>query len=191
MFIDTETTGLIPSQGEIIEFAAIKTNVRGEEPEELYIKIRPKYLENPPPGAQVDLEEWKAGVQRALKINGYDANNWVSSMSIEQALPFIVEFLKDCVVAGQNVGFDITFLEEELKRAKIEARLPYHKVDLATLAYTHLVPKGLMRLNLISICEFLKISTDGAHTAIADVRMTKLAYDMILKDLYHEELVAK
>ncbi len=93
------------------------------------------------------------------------------------------------MIVGHNVGFDLDFLNAGIERAGLKIRLPYNKIDTVTLAYEHLVPKGLKKLSLDTIRGFLKLSTDGAHTALVDVQQTRLVYmHMICPHLIPEEV---
>ena len=201
VFLDTETTGLNPMVNEVVEFAAIKRNAQGQELDRLHLKIRAEYLESPPAWAEhlpgFVLEKWSANINKALEVNGCTRDELTSSdrMSPTSAAALIVAFIRNCTVIGQNVGFDMNFIEQMVLRAgvtqkdrngnDVPARLPYHKIDTVTLAYEHLRPRGLNRLSLSSdggICDFLDLPIEGAHTAMGDVIMTMRVYDSLTKE---------
>lgn len=156
-FIDTETTGLDPRVQEVIEVAIILEKPNGTV-EEWCTKVRPGRLET--------------ADAYALKVNGYADHPelWASAPTFAEITLELTRRLDDAILVGHNVGFDLDFLQEGLIRCGSKVKLPYHKVDTVTLAYTHLVPKGLKALNLDGIREFLGWSKDGAHTALVDAR---------------------
>jgi DNA polymerase III epsilon subunit-like protein len=199
VFLDTETTGLDPVVNEIVEFAAIKRNRAGKVVATLKIDVRALYANEPPPWAEglpgFDRETWAEGIQYALKVNGLTLEEVTSEdrADPDEAAVQIADFLKNCTLIGQNPSFDVEFLKQMMLRSKVKemwygkvrpVRLPYHKIDVVTLAYVRLVPDGLGKLSLTKeggVCEFLGIPIEGAHTAMGDVVMTMAAYDAILR----------
>ena len=167
-FLDTETTGLSPQKHEILEIALL-IEEEGKEPQALHYLIKPERLEDAQP--------------EALKINGYAASpeRWKGAPSLKEVGPQLVEALKGAVVVGHNVGFDLSFLEEGLKRSGVAGRLPYHKIDTVTLVYEHLQPLGLKRVSLDKTREFLGWSKEGAHTALKDAKDAQRLYHLLLR----------
>lgn len=164
-FIDCETTGLDPTVHEVIEYAVIL-----EEPDgtfqEFTAKVTPEYIERAHP--------------RALEVNGYTPEKWVGSVPSVQAAQEIGRLLSgDVVLVGHNVRFDSGFFTEMLKRAGVNVRIDYHTVDTITLAWEHLVPKGLTSLSLANVCKFLSV-TPGGHEALADARACRTVYHMLM-----------
>ena len=68
-------------------------------------------------------------------------------------------------------------IDRELGKGK--SWLGYHRIDTVTLAYEHLAPCGLEKLSLDTVCTFLGITNEGAHTAMADVERCQAAYDTL------------
>jgi DNA polymerase III subunit epsilon len=163
-FIDTETTGLDPELQEVIEVAIILQWPNGQV-QEWCSKIKPTRLENADP--------------KALEINGYaaDPKAWDNAPTFEQAAEEMTFRLRDAVICGHNVAFDVSFLESGMKRAGKKFYFPYHRIDTVALAYAHLVPQGLERLRLDDIRAFLGWSTDNAHTALVDARDCQRIYN--------------
>lgn len=195
VWVDLETTGLNPLVGEIIEFAGIKL-VDGREVDRLALKIRPRYITDPPPNAQhvipaFDRDKWAEGVAGALKVNGYTPEAWAGAYEYEEGIALIADFVKGAAAwGGQNVSFDAAFIEAKIRdRGLLDSkgtpvRLPYHKLDTVALAYEHLVPLGLNKLGLSKpggICDFLGIPTEGAHKAMADVLMARKVWDTLCR----------
>ena len=165
-FIDTETTGLDPSVHEVIEFAVIVEYPDGST-DQYHTLIKPTHIETAQP--------------KALEINGYAAHpeRWDDAPEFEQVAETICEWLLGCVIVGHNAGFDLAFLAAEMGRSPFQGRLPYHKVDTTSLAFEHLVPKGLTSLSLDKIRAFLGWSTDGAHTAMKDTEDMRRLYHIL------------
>lgn len=162
-FLDTETTGLDSSIHEVIEVAIVKEYPDGRT-QHYQSLIRPENIENAAP--------------KALELNGYAANpaRWEQMETMATVGPLILNVLKGSVVVGHNVGFDLDMLEANMKRAGLEPRLPYHKIDTVTLAYEHLVPCGLESLSMDKIRKFLDWSMEDAHTAMKDAKDARRLY---------------
>ena len=158
--IDIETTGFLPEKHEIVEVAILR--VQGKTAEMWATKIRPEHIET--------------ASSKALEINGYSPEAWESAMGISEAVVAIRERLKGCVIVGHNLAFDLGFIAEAYKRHSGRGMGFHYKLDTMALAYEHLASAGLNSLSLESVCNFLGVSNDGAHTAIADVERTYEVY---------------
>ena len=163
VFLDTETTGLNPRTHEMIEFAGLKVYPDGEV-EALEMKITPERIEDASP--------------KALEINGYTEEAWRDSVPMSEAIPQIVEFVKGCVLVGHNIKFDFNFIKAAAQKHDAGG-LPYHTVDTVTLAYEHLAPRGLSKMSLANVCDYLGISNANAHTAMVDVIRCKEVFDRL------------
>ena len=165
-FVDTETTGLDPDQHEVIEVAIILVQ-DGKTLHTLHRKIKPQHLE--------------LADKKALEINGYAANPdaWALALPMREVGPDIVSLLQGAVLVGHNVGFDEVFLRQNLARAGVKGKVPFHKIDTVTLAFEHLHPLGLKRVALDSIRDFLGWTKEGAHTALKDTEDTKKLFDLL------------
>lgn len=170
IFIDTETTGLDASKHEIIELAIIRVEPNGQEYTYQWY-IRPERLE--------DAEA------KALEINKYHERKALwdeKGVSFRDIADQVADIVREGVFAGHNVSFDVDFLNQAYKRAGMQVRLPYHKVDTVTLAYTHLVPLGLKRLSLDTVREFMGWSKENAHSALQDAKDAKKLFNMTTKN---------
>jgi DNA polymerase-3 subunit epsilon len=161
--LDTETTGLIPGKHEVIEVAVLVGDTLH------HWLVRPERLEDAEP--------------KALEVNGYARNpeRWDGAKTMLEVAPEILTVLKGAVVVGHNVGFDLDMLNGHMRKVGLHPRLPYHKVDTTTLAYTRLAPLGLDRLALDAIRDFLGWSKEGAHTAVKDVMDTARLYRLLTR----------
>ena len=137
-FVDVETSGLDPAKHEMLEFAVAFENGEG-----LSFKIKPEDIGHADP--------------YALKVNGYTPEAWVGAYDFKEAAWKIAEHLKEHVLVGHNVKFDVGFINALLQKAGVKERVDYHCLDTVTLAYEHLVPCGLDSLSLKNVCRFLDI----------------------------------
>ena len=176
VFPDTETTGLLDNPfAEVIELAVV-----GIEGETLIdTKIKPVRLDKA-------LEHNEEGTKRALEINGYNETDWAGAPTFEELVPRILEIFEHKAIIGQNPNFDRSFLLRGLETANVEKayrKLSRHVIDTTTLAWEHLVPCGLNRLNLDAICEFLGVPLDRSerHGALADAQAARGAYLTMLR----------
>ena len=169
IFTDTETSGLNPNTHEIIDFAAIKQYPDGEL-ETLAFKIKPRRVHLASP--------------EALEVNGYNEEEWSDARTIDEAAIPMFRFMKDCIIVGHNVRFDIGFINAFLIEAGILVRVDYHVLDTMTLAYAMLQPKGLESLNLHEVCKFLGIPPEPTqHRALAGASSCKAVYDKLTASL--------
>lgn len=166
-YIDTETTGLDPNIAEVIEVAIIRVDTDGHE-QRWQSKIKPERIEDAHP--------------KALEVNGYTAAAWADAPPMSQVGPVVVGMLEGCVLVGHNVSFDERMLKVNMKRAGVEGRIPYHKLDTVTLAFEHLFPLGLKSASLDAIREFLgwsKLRAHRAHTAMKDAEDAKKLHELL------------
>lgn len=157
--IDTETTGLVPGEAVVIEFALVVL-CDGVELVRWVTKIKPTE------------DEIKRAHPKALEINGYTPEAWADAPSLSDVAPYIIERLEGCVLVGHNVAFDEQMLKAHFASHGIRANIPYRKIDTQVLVMEHLFPLGLNRAALDSVREFLGWSKEGAHTAMKDVEDT-------------------
>jgi len=167
-FIDIETSGLDPFVHEILEFSIIRRDPKSGLESKDTIYFEPQHIHTADP--------------KALEINGYDPENNRNLVRKHPlvALDHVISLLKDTVIIGHNVSFDLDFIKAQVIKYALNAKdLPYHKVDTVTLAFEHLVPLGLNSLSLKNVCEFLDISNEHAHTSSVDVHRTVQVFDLL------------
>lgn len=177
-FIDTETTGLDPFQHEIIEVAVILVE-GGTIIYKLHEKVKPEHLE--------------LADKKALEVNGYAANPeaWARALPMHVVGPKILSLLEGAVLVGHNVGFDEMFLRQNLARAGVKGKVPFHKIDTVTLVFEHLRPFGLKRVALDSVRDFLGWSKEGAHTALKDTEDTKKLFELLWQMTFFRKLALR
>lgn len=144
---DVETTGLSSKTHEIIEIGMVLVDQNTLEIIDTFeIKIKPQYPER--------------GSWKAFQVNGYKPEEWLGAVTIEEAIRQYGEKVKGAMFCAHNVTFDWSFIGEAFEKAGIECSLDYHRLDLLTLAWSKLGSKGLERLRLKSVCEFLEIDPE-------------------------------
>jgi DNA polymerase-3 subunit epsilon len=162
-FVDLETTGINPFTHEIIEIGCLiaKQNDNGEwvTVEEFEFKIKPEHIETAQP--------------EALRINGYSEEGWMFAHTLEEALTTLSKKCDGCVMVGQNVSFDYSFLACAFGIKKIKDPFFYAKLDTISLAYMRFRKDTTMTsFTLRELCERLGVKNEKAHTALADIRAT-------------------
>lgn len=157
--IDTETTGLIPGEAVVIEFAVVCLDGLNEV-DRWVTKIKPTE------------DEIKRAHPKALSINGYTPEAWADAPSLLEVAPDILSRLEGRVLVGHNVAFDEQILKAHFASHGIREKIPFRKIDTQVLVWEHLFPLGLNHAALDSVREFLGWSKDGAHTAMKDVEDT-------------------
>ncbi len=131
VILDIETTGLNPEKCSIIEIGAVDfynpTNQFNQR-----CRIRKDSEIN----------------ERALEVNGYNLdqlrdNNFQTEK--ELLLKFInwISHIESRTLAGQNVNFDLSFLNASKKREKVEWNFGRRVVDIHSVAYAHMIKSNL------------------------------------------------
>lgn len=165
---DTETTGLTPEH-EILEICLYHPDTG----KMFHTKIKPQNIGIAHP--------------KALEVNGYSEKAWENAPNFQDVISTIMHFMKDRIVIGHNVQFDLNMLkwgvarlpEDFVKQEKVY--IPYHCIDTVTLAQEHLVPMGLESVSMDSIRKFLGWSKHGAHTAQKDVKDTYRLFKLLFR----------
>lgn len=160
-FVDLETTGLDPELNEIIELAAIKTQV-GEGKvvvqESVEFKTRPTHPVDP----------------FVASLNGYKSAEWAFSDNVKdlhEAVGEIFRLMRGSWHAGSNPKFDASFLEKAAKKFhwSYPKLASYHLLDVSTMAFPLLMEGKVERLRQENIAESLGIP-GGGHRAMADTQ---------------------
>lgn len=160
VWLDTETTGLDPLVHGIVEIGAVIEAPKKDS------KIF-SGLCNP---GDVEISAY------ALEVNGLSLE-YLQSQE-EKVEELVVRFDRQvergAVICGHNVaGFDIPFLKEAYKKAKLSWRFHHHCVDTMVAAnvlkYWGVLPKN-QSLSLQNMLEYFSLTIGGAaHRALPDV----------------------
>ena len=94
---DIETTGLDSMYDEIIEIGAIKIE-DGKEIETFSTLIKPEY----------EIDEF------ITELTGITNEMVMDAPKIGEVLPKFMDFIKDSVILGHNINFDINFIYDNL-----------------------------------------------------------------------------
>ncbi len=129
--LDIETTGTDPRRHSIVEVGAIDFDCPGNQfNERCQIWT----------GAEIDF--------KALKINGLtpdeiqDKSTLTQNELISKFMSWI-DRIEDKTIAGQNVDFDISFINESSARCGLNFRLGKRKVDQHSIVYAHFLKRNV------------------------------------------------
>jgi len=150
--LDVETTGLRPVRHRVIEFGAVRYR-EGYPVERMVTLINP---ERRLPSYITQL----TGIREAMLL---------TAPTFRQVADQILAFLGDDLLLGYNLGFDLDFLDMELRRIG-RAPLVNEGLDVLPLA-RQLVPE-LGRLTLEVVCRALGVPHRVQHRALADAEAT-------------------
>lgn len=162
-FLDIETTGLSPLHHDILEIAVVRT-----DGPPFVSKVKPPRVKTTATAA-------------ALEVNGYTDAEWSDAPTWGTVAPEVSKALNDCAIVGHNVGFDLGFLEPRLRSLEVPLTTrPRIIIDTMALAFVFLVPRGLTRLRLADVCEFLEIEPeDRTHRALAGAMSCKRVFEKL------------
>ncbi|MBP7835933.1 MAG: WYL domain-containing protein [Candidatus Omnitrophica bacterium] len=154
VIFDTETTGLDPSSGDrIIELAALR--FRGLE----------RIAE-----FQTLVNSGQPVSAAAFAVNKISPEMLAGAPSAAMVMPKFVDFIQDSCLCSYNAGFDLDFLNNELKILGIPALKDIYVVDILKMA-RRIVP-GLERYALWFVADKLGIKAEQQHRAFSDVELT-------------------
>jgi DNA polymerase-3 subunit epsilon len=152
--LDTETTGLDVNRDRIVQFAAVR--MKGER---IFAADSVERIVNPgrpiPPASSA--------------IHGITDDIAASGRPIDEEWGALEPFLKDRVVVGHNIGFDMAMLE----RAAALAGRPWTRPrTLCTARLAEALSPQETDFNLEAVAERLGVEITGRHTAMGDTLVT-------------------
>lgn len=107
-------------------------------------------LTNPSNRFYLECRVWEGAdiMEGALAVNGFSVEqitNITKPTEEELLKAFLAwaEPIRDKTFAGQNVSFDRDFVKAACRRAGVEFPFAYRTIDTHTLAYMHMVKRGL------------------------------------------------
>lgn len=151
--VDVETTGSDPEHGRLTEIGAVKVRA-GERLGTFQTLVNPG-VPIPP------FITLLTGIGDAMVAD---------APSAADVLPSFADFAAGSVLVGHNVGFDLRFLNAELRRAGLEP-LRNPAVDTLSLA-RRLLTGEVARFRLGELAKALRLPPRQAHRALADAETT-------------------
>ena len=183
--LDVETTGTDPHRHSIVEVGAIDFENQGN-----YFSERCSIWE----GAEIDF--------KALEINGLTLDEIQDKTILTQkelisGFMSWIDNIEDKTIAGQNVDFDINFLNESSVRCGLNFSLGKRKVDQHSIVYAHLLKRkikppikdGFSNLNSDFIMNYVGLPSEPKpHRAINGARFEAEALSRLLfgKSMFEE-----
>ncbi len=152
---DLETTGFSPTQNRIIEIGAVKVE-NGEITDRFSTFVNP----------QVPIPF------RIEQLTSINDNMVMDAPPIEEVLPEFLDFIGDAVLAAHNASFDVSFIEENMRRLGLWRDFTY--VDTVALARV-LLPQ-LNRFKLDTVAKALHVPLQNHHRAVDDAECTAGIY---------------
>ena len=167
--LDTETTGLSPIAGGRICEIAVSVSQNGKKLEEYTTLLNPQIPMHP----------------SVIAIHGITNEMVQHAPTFQPIAPQLLCLLEGCVLVAHNAEFDLSFLRNEIELCGLH--LPQYPVlDTLKLARKN---GRFERNNLGVIAQALGISAEGAHRAMADVRMTEKVLYCFLHDFAQAGIV--
>jgi len=158
--IDIETTGLDPSEGEIIELGAVRF-IDGEETGTFRTLVRPV----------------KGFPERNRRLTGIDPKSLETAPTAADALIDFIEFIGDDLLVSHNAPFDINFLSHHLKRL---GREEIGNPAFCTLHFSAFINPEAPTLQLTALATNWDVKIIDPHRALQDARMAgRLALKMM------------
>ncbi len=148
---DIETTGFSAVKDKIIEIGAVKVE-NG--------KITGRYSTFVNPEVPIPFE--------ITKLTSITDAMVLDAPTIQTVLPEFMEFVGDAVLTAHNAGFDVGFIEANLKRLHMERKL----VAVDTVALARVLLPTLSRYKLNVVAKTLGISLLNHHRAVDDAAAT-------------------
>lgn len=161
---DVESTGINIIEDEIVQIAGIKINNKGEVIESFQRFLIPKKSVG-------DSYLVHGFSDQFLKENGENK---------KVVLKNFLQFIKDTVIVGHNVTFDISILNSELERLSLEKasfKTYYDTLDIARRFYPSLTNHKLETLS-----KLFNTETKSSHDAMDDILATKDVLMAMLKE---------
>lgn len=179
--IDTETTGLYPSQAEIVEISAIR--FRGFKPVEKFTTLcKPK----------------KGISEEARRINHISEEMVADKPEFGKVADALVAFIGKDNLVGHNLDFDLRFIVKHGADVASVKRKYYDTLYLAQKTLKQEKKKWDKELHcympdyeadydvedykLATLCEHYKIPFYGSHRALADCYVTGLLLEKLAQD---------
>lgn len=157
--VDLETTGLNPSDEEIIEFAAVRV-VNGQVAETFSSLANPR----------------REISEEITKITGITNEMLKDAPDVADVFKDFLAFVGDSVVVGHNVNFDINFIYDSCERHGLG---PFSNNFVDTMRISRKCTVGARNHKLDTLLKHYGIVNDNAHRALSDTLCTQQLYEII------------
>ena len=165
---DIETTGFSPIKNRIIEIGAVKIK-NGEIVERFSEFINP----------QVPIP------YKITKLTSITDDMVIDAPTREVIIPKFVEFCDGAVLVGHNVGFDISFINQNCKDLGIDA--DYTTVDTLWLSRYFFPLQAKHTLD--AVAKTLNVVLEHHHRAVDDAECTALIFNKFIPMLQEQKAV--
>ncbi len=157
---DLETTGLEPKTCEIIEIGALKYK-NNELVDEFSVLVKPN-----------------KGISNTItEITGITEEMVKDSLNIAEILPKFIEFIGDLPLVAHNSSFDLSFIEENIKKLGLPM-IKNTNIDTVALAREY-IPK-VYNYKLTTLKHYFKLDF-GSHRSVDDCKTTNYVYQYCKK----------
>ncbi|MHB8870890.1 MAG: exonuclease domain-containing protein [Candidatus Doudnabacteria bacterium] len=158
--LDIETSGFDPSESEVLELGMVFFEIESKE-----IKILSEW--------QSVFKPTKEVPPRILALTGIGQEELDGAESFKDKYDDIQNLVKDCVIVGHNINFDIKFLEG------FGIKFSGKQIDTLDLAQMFL-PNN-QSYNLEALMNFLEVDHKDAHRALADAKAVLVVIERLLQ----------
>lgn len=145
--LDLETSGLNPSENQIIEIGMAKV-CDGEITETYSRLLNPKEKLS----------------QRIVELTGITDEMVAGQPHVSEVIDEIVSFIGDMPLLGHNIIFDYSFL----KKACVNHGIPFEKNGIDTLKLARRLLPEVEHKNLDVLCAYFQINPGNSHRALDD-----------------------
>jgi DNA polymerase III subunit epsilon len=162
IFLDTETTGLSPENGDrIVELGCVEMDNRRLTGRHLHFYLNPE----------------RKGSEDAIRIHGLTDEFLADKPVFAAVVDELLEFVAGAEIIIHNAGFDVGFLNEELRRAGRPAFPQHVAVITDSLAMAREMFPGKAN-SLDALCRRLEVdnSNRALHGALLDAGLLAEVY---------------
>jgi len=182
--IDIETTGLDPKFDEIIEIGAIKVrNNTVVETFESLIKPNGYYYDD-----DNGVEVFGYVDDFITNLTGITNEMLKSAPSLEEVLPQYIDFIKNDIVLGNNVHFDINFLYDVMLEL-LDHKFSNNLVDLLRLS-RRVFPE-FKNHKLETVATNLDVDISNKHRSLRDCEITLQSFTKLTQHLKENDIDLK
>ena len=164
--IDIETTGLDPQECSIIELSAIRYE-SGIKVDKFSTLVRPHKFTTDKSGNEVYMALFIS------QLTGITNEMLREAPFIEDVLGSFRKFIRNDVIVGHNIPFDISFINKALLEYD-GSQLYNEYIDTLELSRSFL--PYLEHHSLKYMSEYFNVDYTGAHRSLKDCELTNLCY---------------